>query len=204
MPREVKSNPVPKGLFKKNLAEIEAEKEERRKKETESLKKAYVEGEKQKFPLATEKRRPDKFLKAKQEILKKREDELQFSKVHTREIPDFSSVEAPVKLTSAAVLREGHLLKLKAAEEAKTLKDIEINMRDAGEFERWRREMEEKDEVERIEHIQKKKIEMELAREAAMEAQRQKEKENQLLVAKIKAEMEIKFAEKDEKMREDY
>jgi hypothetical protein len=35
MAREVKSNPVPKGLFKKTLAEIEAEKEERRKKETE-------------------------------------------------------------------------------------------------------------------------------------------------------------------------
>ena len=43
-------------------------------------------------------------------------------------------------------------------------------MRDAGEYERWRREMDEKDEVERLEHIQKKKIEMELARDAAIEA----------------------------------
>lgn len=38
--------------------------------------------------------------------------------------------------------------------------------------------MDEKEEIERLEHIQKKKIEMELAREAAMEAQKQKEKEN--------------------------
>jgi hypothetical protein len=43
-------------------------------------------------------------------------------------------------------------------------------MRDAGEYERWRREMDEKDEVERLEHIQKKKIEMELARDAAIDA----------------------------------
>lgn len=204
MPREVKSNPVPKNLFKKSLAEIEAEKEERRKKETEELKKAYEESEKQKFALATEKRRPDKFSKAKEEVLKKREDELQFNKKHTREVPDFSSVEAPVKLTSAAVLREGHLLKVKADQEAKILKDIEINMRDAAEFERWQREMEQKDEVERLEHIQMKKIEMELAREAAMQAQEQKQRENQLVVAKMKAEMEIKFVEKEEKQKEDW
>lgn len=46
MAREVKSNPVPKNLFKKNLAEIEAEKEDRRKKETEVIRKAYEENEK--------------------------------------------------------------------------------------------------------------------------------------------------------------
>jgi hypothetical protein len=37
----VKSNPVPKNLFKKNLQEIEAEKEERRKKEAEAVRLNY-------------------------------------------------------------------------------------------------------------------------------------------------------------------
>jgi hypothetical protein len=69
MPREVKSNPVPKNLFKKTLAEIEQEKEERRKKEAEAIRKGYQESEKQKFALATETRRPDKFQKTKEEIL---------------------------------------------------------------------------------------------------------------------------------------
>lgn len=76
MPREVKSNPVPKNLFKKTLAEIEQEKEERRKKETEAIRKGYQESDKQKFALATEARRPDKFQKTKEEILSKREKEL--------------------------------------------------------------------------------------------------------------------------------
>lgn len=58
--------------------------------------------------------------------------------------------------------------------------------------------MQEKEEIERLEHFQKKKIEMELAREEAMEAQKRKEKENKLLVAKIKEEKEIKFIERDE------
>jgi hypothetical protein len=46
--------------------------------------------------------------------MKKREEELKFDGKHARELPDFSKVEAPVKLTSAAVLREGHQLKIKA------------------------------------------------------------------------------------------
>jgi hypothetical protein len=108
MPREVKSNPIPKNLFKKTLAEIEAEKEERRKKETEAIRKGYQDSDKQKFALATEARRPDKFQKTKEEIIKKRDEELKFEGKHAREIPDFSKVEAPVKLTSAAVLREGY------------------------------------------------------------------------------------------------
>jgi protein associated with RNAse G/E len=83
-------------------------------------------------------------------------------------MPDFDKIEAPVKLNSAAVMREGFLLKKKEEEELKVLKDYEVNLRDEKEFERWRREMEQKDEVERLEHIQKMKIEMELAREEAI------------------------------------
>ena len=43
-----------------------------------------------------------------------------------------------------------------------------MGLKDATEFNRWKREMDQKDDVERIEHIQKKKIEMELAREEAI------------------------------------
>jgi hypothetical protein len=86
----------------------------------------------------------------------------------------------------------------------KVLKDYEINLRDEKEFERWRREMEQKDDIERLEHIQKKKIEMELAREEAIQAQKRKEKENQLVVKKIKEEKEIKLIEKEELVKEEW
>jgi hypothetical protein len=52
----------------------------------------------------------------------------------------------------------------------KIMKDFEMNLRDEKEYERWKTEMNEKEEIERMEHIQKKKIEMELAREEAMQA----------------------------------
>lgn len=84
------------------------------------------------------------------------------------------------------------------------MKDFEMNLRDEKEYERWKREMAEKEEIERLEYFQKKKIEMELAREEAMEAQKRKEKENKLLVMKIKEEKEIKFIERDEMIKEDF
>jgi hypothetical protein len=43
-----------------------------------------------------------------------------------------------------------------------------MGLKDATECNRWKREMDQKDDIERIEHIQKKKIEMELAREEAI------------------------------------
>lgn len=51
------------------------------------------------------------------------------------------------------------------------MKEYETTLKNDAEFNRWSKEMKEKDDVERLEHISKKKIEMELAREAAMEAQ---------------------------------
>lgn len=77
-------------------------------------------------------------------------------------------------------------------------------MRDSSEYDRWRREMEEKEDIERLEYIQKKKIEMEMAREAAIDAMKQKERENKLLVSKMKVEMNIKFDEKDKQQGEDF
>ena len=73
-----------------------------------------------------------------------------------------------VKLTAAAVKREALAIKKAEQEEDKRLKDLELHQRDDTEFNTWRREMDERDEVLRIDYIQRKKIEMELAREKAI------------------------------------
>jgi hypothetical protein len=56
LPRETKANPVPKNLFRKTLAEIEKDKEERRKAKTELIRKEYEDNSKKRFELATESR----------------------------------------------------------------------------------------------------------------------------------------------------
>lgn len=133
-----------------------------------------------------------------EEFLKKREEELQFDMKHSREVPDFSKNSAPVKLTTAAVYRESHQLRLKEEQEQKKLKDFEMNLRDEREYERWKREMGEKEQIEEMERVQKKKIEMEMAREEAMEAQKRKEKENKMVVEVMKGESEIRLIELEE------
>ena len=66
--RETIANPVPKNLFKKTLADIEKDKEERRKAKTELIRKEYEENGKKRFELATEKRPTvNKFEKTLQE-----------------------------------------------------------------------------------------------------------------------------------------
>ena len=67
---------------------------------------------KKRFELKTE-QRPNKFEKIKEEVMKQKESELQFNRKHAREMPDFEKIEAPIKLNTAAVLREGKQLKKK-------------------------------------------------------------------------------------------
>lgn len=49
MPRTTKANPVPKGMFKKKVIDVEKEKEERRKATFEAVRKEYEENPKKRF-----------------------------------------------------------------------------------------------------------------------------------------------------------
>jgi hypothetical protein len=52
---------------------------------------------------------------------------------------------AEIKLNAAAILREEMLLKKKQEIEKERVKNLEVNLRDSGEFEEWKRELEEKE-----------------------------------------------------------
>ena len=66
--REIIANPVPRANHRKTLAEIEAEKKERRAGLQKAIRDEYEGGAKQRFPLATE------GLKSTKKIEKVRED----------------------------------------------------------------------------------------------------------------------------------
>ena len=93
-------------------------------------------------------------------------------------MPNFDKMNANVKLNVAALKREKHLIDQEEREVKERLDAMAMGLKDASEFNRWKSEMGEKDEIERLEHIQKKKIEMELAREEAIAARERKENEN--------------------------
>lgn len=85
-------------------------------------------------------------------------------------MPDFLTKQADVKLNVAALKREKHLIDKEEKQNADLLAQMEMGLKDASEFYRWQREMEQKDDIEKIEYVQKKKIEMELSREQAIMA----------------------------------
>ncbi len=74
--REVKSNPVPKNMFKKSLEDIEKEKVQRRKEKLGQIHANYVGDTKQRFDLATEKRRPEKKQKVFEDVAAVKKAEL--------------------------------------------------------------------------------------------------------------------------------
>lgn len=68
-------------------------------------------------------------------------------------MPNFEQKKAVVKLNKGAVIREGYLLQKKREDDERVAKEFEMNLRDASEYDRWRREMEEQDNIKKLEHI---------------------------------------------------
>ena len=195
--REIKARPMPKNMGK-TLADIEADKKSRRQATINAIKGDYEGNIKKRFNLASE-ARPTiaKAAQVKVEVEEAIVRELKFEGNKPRKMPNFDKNEANVKLNVAALKREKHLIDLEDREAQRKLDEMAMGLKDASEFNRWKSEMGEKDEIERLEHISKKKIEMELAREMAIQAREMKEKENHTVVNQMREQMDVKMAERE-------
>lgn len=145
----------------------------------------------------TEVQQPTKTTFRKKVVLPSDKDET-LVKLKPKAVPAFEEKKAHVKLNKAAILAEEARIRKVEAEENKQLEGKLLDLRDSSEFDAWQREMREKDEIERLEHIQMTKIEMELTREAAIQAFERKNKQNQLQAAMMKEEFAMLVDEKEE------
>jgi hypothetical protein len=170
--------------------------DEQRKERIESFKGVCVKS----FDLETEKR-PLKLPQIIEEVNKERNKDIDFNKKYVNPPLDYSKAPADVRFNEAAILREEFLIQKKKKQEEDELNKIIIEKKDSKEYERWKREMEEKENLQRLEEIAKRKLELELNREVAMDYYNQRIKQNQLLVAKHKEEEGKKIAEKKEQDR---
>merc|ERR1712039_961045 len=109
------------------------------------------------------------------------------------------SEEAVVKQNVAAVLREDALLRQKQAREAEILKNYEQELHDASEYNRWQDKMGQKDHEEEEKRVRQRMVEMQLAREGAIEAfeseVRKKNIKAQHQRVELEEELEIKKQE---------
>ena len=104
-------------------------------------------------------------------------------------MPDFSKNEAKVNLNVAALKREKYLIDVEEREAALKLAQLEMGLKDASEFIRWQREMDKKDDIIKAEYVIKRKIDMELVREHAIEAQEKKVEQNHDYAVKLKIDI---------------
>ena len=192
---KINFKPIPYNQFQKtNLEKIEEDHLNNKIKNYEEVISKYDPNNEFKFE--TDKRPMNKD-KIREEIEKRIESELKFNQKYVNKPIDYSSFSADVKYNEAAIYREEFLIKQKLKKEEEDIEKIIIEKKDAKEFERWKREMIEKDDIIKQEEILKRKMLNEMSKEVAVNHQHLKIKENQMKV-KIHKEIEdIKFKEKE-------
>jgi len=194
IPNKVPVKEIPYEAYHKNsLLKIEEVRKDRLEIIKESVIKKYESAKTVELKTA---KRPTNIEKITKEISEKRESELQFDKKYHIPLKDFSQVPANVKYNETAILREEYLINKKKKHEEEELNKILIEKKDAKEFQRWKREMEEREELLRMEEITRRKLELDLNREVATEYFNQRILQNRLEVQKHKEEENKKMQEK--------
>ena len=201
---QVKMKPLPLANYKKtSLKDIE----EKRKEQLKIIKNNILEKYKKAkgFELETEKR-PTNFEKIKAEVDEKSEAAKQFNNKYMNPIKDFSKCEADVRYNEAAIIREEYLIDKKNKEEEAALNKILIEKKDSKEFERWQSEMKIKDDIIKMQEIEKRKLELELNREVASTYMQRRIQKNQLKAAEHKKQeainMKKRALEKEEAIKQ--
>mmetsp|Transcript_148113 Transcript_148113/g.369262 ORF Transcript_148113/g.369262 Transcript_148113/m.369262 type:complete len:754 (+) Transcript_148113:197-2458(+) len=201
--REVKAMPIPPTLHATSLAEVEEQKKKRL--EEERAKVATKYKPEQQFDLTTKNRRDGSELEELQrKVEADRMAECTFKPKTKKYAPP--TEDAIVRQNVAAVLREDALLKQKQAKEYQILKRYEEDLHDASEFHRWQEQMKEKDHVEEEKRMHHRMVEMQLAREGAIEAFEDQQRKKGLMAAiqreELKTDLEQKQIEYEEELQD--
>mmetsp|Transcript_27987 Transcript_27987/g.51062 ORF Transcript_27987/g.51062 Transcript_27987/m.51062 type:complete len:762 (+) Transcript_27987:124-2409(+) len=165
--RQIKAQPVPAMINETSLAEVEEEKRKRREEHLQQVREKYDGCE---VNLQTADRRDPS---EKEELTRKVEEE-KMKECTFKPKPPRPYVppteEACVRQNVASVLREDALLKKKQAAEYAILKRYEEDLHDASNFSSWQQNMKAKDREDEAQRVQQRIVEMQLARDEAMEA----------------------------------
>jgi len=192
--RVIQAKPLPYEDFRKNNLE---QMENKRKERLEIIKENVIKKYNEAKPIELETmKRPTNIEKISEMVNKKIESELQFNNKYTSQAIDFNNKPANLKYNETAILREEYMIQKKKKLEEEELQKILIEKNNKNDYEKWRKEMEERDEILRLEEIQKRKLELELNREIAVDYYNQRILQNKLMVAKHREEEQTKLNEK--------
>nr|KAJ3422994.1 hypothetical protein HK105_004953 [Polyrhizophydium stewartii] len=181
----VKANPVPKTLYEDSaeMRRLERIRDDNRAK----VMKLYETAQKEQFKVAQ--RRPsDKVQQIREQIEQERKAKFERERVKSHKaVPQFVHQHVPVKLTTAAILREDALVRKQRREEEAVLAQAEVMVRDPAEFETWKEECRAKDDEERLLELERRRLEILMVHEDAYIARQDKIKENREKAAEVLA-----------------
>jgi len=200
--RQIKAQPVPSHINHTSLEEVEREKVQRREEERQRCAEKYRDHHSG-VTLETAKRRDGTEI---EELTRKVEEdrmrECTFRPTAAKAyVPP--TEEASVRQNAAAVLREDALLKKKQAAECHALKRYEEDLHDASSYYKWQHEMRLKDQVDEENRVQQRIVEMQLAREEAMEAFEGMKRKKHILAEHHREEINQGIAIRDQEMAEE-
>ena len=193
--------PVPIGNYKKtSLKEIE----EKRKNRLEKIKQNTLNKYNILKPFNFESdKRPSNKEKIKEEVEKQIESTLQFNKKFYNPPKDYSKIPADIKYNETAIIKEENLIEKKRKEEEEALNKILIEKKDTKDYERWVAEMKLKDDLIRMEEVQKRKIELDLNREVAQNYFTRRTRINQIKALEHKQQEIINAKNREEKKKKE-
>lgn len=102
------------------------------------------------------------------QIIDEREAELDHEPIKPLPFPTSMRESQPLKLNTAAILREGARIQKAEEEEEKRLAKLEAGQKDGSEFQKWQEEMKQKDTAKTLAEIKRKHLEGQLSYEEAI------------------------------------
>ncbi|KAJ3270692.1 hypothetical protein HDV01_007516 [Terramyces sp. JEL0728] len=185
IPRTIKPLEIPKSHFAQPAEKYKLEKTKLENKD-KSL-KLFNLAQKNQFHVA--KPAPAKIEQIRERLAQESNEKYEKNRVRNSKNVKLNQ-NIPVKLTTAAILREEVLLRKKQKQQEIALAEAEMGLRDVAEFEQWKQELKQKEEEELQMHQEKKRLEVQLLHEEAVLAKLEKLKEKRDIAASVLQEKE--------------
>ncbi|KAL3864337.1 hypothetical protein ACJMK2_006028, partial [Sinanodonta woodiana] len=206
IPKLQKHKPPPKTLYQQptEFELIDQIRQANRRKAEESL----MEASRHQFACAN----PEKSQKTKEimnKIITEGEAKLDFDRPKANTAPSFLGQEVPIKMTTAAILREGALYQKREEKELQRLESLEAGAKDPSEFLKWQTGMRQQDLEAEFAEVERRRLAGKISHEEAILAHQNLMKENRRKVQEVREEtkkmmheyLEKKFKEEQEMKR---
>ncbi|XP_035850328.1 cilia- and flagella-associated protein 99 isoform X2 [Sander lucioperca] len=197
IPQQEKSKPVPKSTYMapKETQMIEEIKQKNHQRTEELLYEANMKQFRCGNPQKSEHTK-----RAMSQIKEDLESKLKFNSFHSSEIPSSNKNNSwPIKLNSAAILRQGALYDRQLEKELQRMESLVEGAREPSSFLQWQKEMREKDLQEELAKIERRRLEGRISYEEAAMARTRIMERNQK-TAQLKkeetAQLMRRYAEK--------